>query len=177
LRCTFQKPPVFDELTVLENVDIAATFGLAFRSLLRLRKGIRAVSETLNSVNVIEQRDDAAGTLLHGQKLEVAMVLVQRSRLLLLDEPVAGGPEGAPAHRRAHREDRARGHDGARDRARQDLARRFAHTVTVRHEGKVLTGTTAPSAAQRDRARRLPGVRDARGAAEVLAGPASSGRS
>jgi len=34
---TFQKPSVFDELTVVENVDLAASFRLPFRALLRRR--------------------------------------------------------------------------------------------------------------------------------------------
>ena len=52
---TFQKPSVFDELTVLENVDLAASFRLPFRSLLRRRKGTSdAVAEALESVNLTE---------------------------------------------------------------------------------------------------------------------------
>ena len=44
--------------------------------------------------------DDLAGSLSHGQKqwLEVAMVLVQRPRLLLLDEPVAGMTQNERLH-------------------------------------------------------------------------------
>ena len=94
---TFQKPSVFDELTVVENVDLAASFRLPFRALLRRRRGVSdEVAEILESVNLTAQQDAAAGALSHGQKqwLEVAMVLVQRPRLLLLDEPVAGMTHG-----------------------------------------------------------------------------------
>jgi urea transport system ATP-binding protein len=93
---TFQTPSVFEQLSVLENVDIAATFRLPFRSLLRRRKVIfDEVAGALDSVGLAELRDDCAGSLSHGQKqwLEVAMVLVQQPRLLLLDEPIAGMTE------------------------------------------------------------------------------------
>ncbi|CAN5261631.1 urea ABC transporter ATP-binding protein UrtD [soil metagenome] len=145
---TFQKPSVFDELTVLENVDIAATFRLPFRSLLRRRKGVSdEVGEALASVNLSEQRYDQAGSLSHGQKqwLEVAMVLVQKPRLLLLDEPVAGMTETERLHTGELITTIAQEgttvlvieHD-------MDFVRRFAHKVTVMHEGKILTeGTVA----------------------------------
>jgi urea transport system ATP-binding protein len=140
---TFQKPSVFDELTVLENVDIAASFRLPFRSLLRRRKGMSdEVAQALDAVNLTDQRDDAAGSLSHGQKqwLEVAMVLVQRPRLLLLDEPVAGMTEkerlrtGELITRIAEEGTTVLvvEHD-------MDFVRRFAHKVTVMHEGRVLT--------------------------------------
>ncbi|MFP5361899.1 MAG: urea ABC transporter ATP-binding protein UrtD [Thermoleophilia bacterium] len=172
---TFQKPSVFDELTVLENVDIAASFRLPFGALLRRRKGMSAdVAGALESVDLVERRDDPAGSLSHGQKqwLEVAMVLVQKPRLLLLDEPVAGMTE----------KERLRTGELITTIARtgttvlvvehdMDFVRRFAHKVTVMHEGRILTeGTVAE--VQRDETVRevyLGRPRDARGAAEALA--------
>ena len=172
---TFQTPSVFDELTVLENVDIAATFRLPFRSLLRRRKGMSDdVARALESVHLTDQREHAAGSLSHGQKqwLEIAMVLVQRPRLLLLDEPVAGMTE----------KERLRTGELITHIAKEgttvlvvehdmDFVRRFAHKVTVMHEGRVLTeGTVAE--VQRDETVRevyLGRPRDARGAAEVPA--------
>ena len=172
---TFQKPSVFDELTVLENVDIAASFRLAFRSLLRRRKGISdEVAEALRSVNLHDQRDDLAGSLSHGQKqwLEVAMVLVQRPRLLLLDEPVAGMTQKERLHTGELLTSIAQEgttvlvveHD-------MDFVRRFAHRVTVMHEGKILTEGTVAEVQSNETVREvyLGRPRDARGAAEVLA--------
>jgi urea transport system ATP-binding protein len=172
---TFQKPSVFDELTVLENVDIAASFRLPFRSLLRRRKGISdEVAESLESVNLTTQRDDPAGSLSHGQKqwLEVAMVLVQRPRLLLLDEPVAGMTEKERLHTGELITQIAQEgttvlvveHD-------MDFVRRFAHKVTVMHEGKILTEGTVAEVQRNETVREvyLGRPRDARGAAEVLA--------
>jgi urea transport system ATP-binding protein len=168
---TFQTPSVFEALSVLENVDVAATFRLPFRSLLRRRRGVSGeVAQALDAVGLAQQRDDAAGSLSHGQKqwLEVAMVLVQRPRLLLLDEPVAGMTE----------KERLRTGELVTRIAQEgttvlvvehdmDFVRRFAHKVTVMHEGKVLTeGTVAE--VQRDETVRevyLGRPRDARGAA------------
>ena len=172
---TFQKPSVFDELTVIENVDIAATFRLPFRSLLKRRRGMSdEVAEALESVNLSGQRDDAAGSLSHGQKqwLEVAMVLVQRPRLLLLDEPVAGMTEKERLHTGELITKIAQEgttvlvveHD-------MDFVRRFAHKVTVMHEGKILTEGTVAEVQRNETVREvyLGRPRDARGAAEVPA--------
>jgi urea transport system ATP-binding protein len=172
---TFQKPSVFDELTVLENVDVAASFRMAFRSLLRRRRGISdEVAEALESVDLTARRDDPAGSLSHGQKqwLEVAMVLVQRPRLLLLDEPVAGMTET----------ERLRTGELITKIAQQDttvlvvehdmdFVRRFAHKVTVMHEGKILTEGTVAEVQRNETVREvyLGRPRDARGAAEALA--------
>ena len=173
---TFQKPSVFDELTVLENVDLAASFRLPFRSLLRGRKGVSdEVAEMLESVNLTAQMNDRAGSLSHGQKqwLEVAMVLVQRPRLLLLDEPVAGMTAArAPAHRRADHDDRPAGHDGARDRARHGLRAplRAQGDRHARGQDPDRRDRVARCRPTRPCARSTSGrPRDARGAAEVLA--------
>jgi urea transport system ATP-binding protein len=172
---TFQKPSVFDELTVLENVDLAASFRLPFGALLRRCRAMSAdVAGALEAVNLVEHRDALAGTLSHGQKqwLEVALVLVQKPRLLLLDEPVAGMTEkerlrtGALVTAIAEQGTTVLvvEHD-------MDFVRRFAHKVTVMHEGRILTeGTVAE--VQRDETVRevyLGRPRDARGAAEAPA--------
>jgi len=172
---TFQTPSVFEQLSVLENVDIAATFRLPFRSLLRRRKGISdEVAHALDSVGLAELRDARAGSLSHGQKqwLEVAMVLVQQPRLLLLDEPVAGMTE----------KERLRTGELVTQIAKQgttvlvvehdmDFVRRFAHKVTVMHEGKVLTEGTVAEVQQDDTVREvyLGRPRDARGSAAASA--------
>jgi len=172
---TFQKPSVFDELTVLENIDLAGSFRLPFRSLLRRRKGMSTeVSEALQSVSLFHQADDLAGSLSHGQKqwLEVAMVLAQKPRLLLLDEPVAGMTE----------KERLRTGELITNIALEgttvlvvehdmDFVRRFAHKVTVMHEGKILTEGTVAEVQMDETVREvyLGRPRDARGAAEVPA--------
>ncbi|MCU7729840.1 urea ABC transporter ATP-binding protein UrtD [Actinoplanes sp. KI2] len=144
---TFQTAAVFEELTVLQNLDIAAGWRRSPLSLLRARKRVpEPVAAALSTVGLSAVRDEPAGTLAHGQKqwLEIGMLLVQDAKLLLLDEPVAGMSQ---AERDATGELLGR---LAADRTvlviehDMDFLRRFARTVTVMHAGKVLSeGTVA----------------------------------
>jgi urea transport system ATP-binding protein len=144
---TFQTATVFEELTVLQNLDIAAGAGRGPLTMLRRRAGVPSdVYNALETIGLVERRDRLAGTLAHGQKqwLEIGMLLVQDVRLLLLDEPVAG---------MSHDERDATGEllgTVGRDRTvvviehDMDFLRRYARTVTVLHAGKVLSeGTVA----------------------------------
>jgi urea transport system ATP-binding protein len=139
---TFQNPTVFDDLTVIENVDLAASFRMKLWSLFRQRKGVSdEVSEALTTVGLLDQGERKAGELSHGQKqwLEIAMLLAQDPRLLLLDEPVAG----------MSKEERTITGELVTEIAKtrtvlivehdMDFVRRFASSVTVMHEGKILT--------------------------------------
>ena len=91
----FQKPTVFEQLTVFENLELA----------LKTHKGVRAsmffrldsaqrdrLAEILDTIHLRADVARLAGTLSHGQKqwLEIGMLLMQDPNLLLLDEPVAG---------------------------------------------------------------------------------------
>jgi urea transport system ATP-binding protein len=91
----FQKPTVFDNLTVLDNLDLALKNDRAiWRTLVARtrREDARRIDEALATVGLVEQRNERAGNLSHGQKqwLEIGMLLVQDTQLILLDEPVAG---------------------------------------------------------------------------------------
>src|SRR5690606_26422713 len=90
---TFQTASVFEELTVRQNLDIAAGARRRPTALLRRRQQTpEAVERALETVGLTALRDVPAGVLAHGQKqwLEIGMLLVQDAHLLLLDEPVAG---------------------------------------------------------------------------------------
>jgi urea transport system ATP-binding protein len=91
----FQKPTVFEQLTVFENLELA----------LKTHKGVKAsmffrldstqsdrLAEMLHTIHLSANVHAQAGTLSHGQKqwLEIGMLLMQTPKLLLLDEPVAG---------------------------------------------------------------------------------------
>ena len=91
----FQKPTVFEQLTVFENLELA----------LKTHKGVRAsmffrldsaqrdrLADVLLTIHLSADVARLAGTLSHGQKqwLEIGMLLMQDPKLLLLDEPVAG---------------------------------------------------------------------------------------
>jgi urea transport system ATP-binding protein len=138
---TFQTATVFEGLTVLQNLDIAAGAGRKARTLIRKRTRVpEAVVEVLESVGLTELAHSPAGTLPHGQKqwLEIGMLLVQDAKLLMLDEPVAG---------MSTEEKDATGHLLRRIAADRtvvvvehdmDFMRAFATSVTVLHGGKVL---------------------------------------
>ncbi|WP_034609290.1 urea ABC transporter ATP-binding protein UrtD [Cellulomonas sp. URHD0024] len=139
---TFQTASVFAELTVLQNLDIAAGLHRSALSLLRARRGIDpAIERALDQSGLQQERETPAGILSHGQKqwLEIAMLLVQDAKLLLLDEPVAGMSQD---ERTATGELLGR---VAEDRAvvvvehDMDFMRRFATRVTVLHQGRVLS--------------------------------------
>jgi urea transport system ATP-binding protein len=91
----FQKPTVFEQLTVFENLELA----------LHTDKGVKAsmffrldsaqsdrLLEVLHTIHLADSLTRQAGNLSHGQKqwLEIGMLLMQEPKLLLLDEPVAG---------------------------------------------------------------------------------------
>ncbi len=94
---TFQTASVIEELSVLQNLDIAAGRSRPALQRLRRRQGVPdEVEAALETIGLQGARETQAGTLAHGQKqwLEIGMLLVQDARLLLLDEPVAGMSQG-----------------------------------------------------------------------------------
>ena len=81
----YQTPTVYENLTVDRNLRIAATAAN--------RKDVESrIDDALDRIELGDQRDQMVGTLDHGSKqwLEIAMVLVNEPRLMLLDEPTAG---------------------------------------------------------------------------------------
>ena len=91
----FQKPTVFESQTVCDNVLLALKGERGpFSALFGARNRIAAekIDTILERVRLIAHRDRLAGDLSHGQKqwLEIAMLLAQDPKLLLVDEPVAG---------------------------------------------------------------------------------------
>jgi urea transport system ATP-binding protein len=91
----FQKPTVFEQLTVLENLELALAGDRSFLKTLRARingSQQKRIDEVLNIIGLSPQRGAPARILSHGQKqwLEIGMLLMQNPELLLVDEPVAG---------------------------------------------------------------------------------------
>lgn len=94
----FQKPTVFEALSVFENLELAmAADKRIFPTLTaRMTGEIKdRIDEVLETTGLVALRHQPAGILSHGQKqwLEIGMLLMQRPRLLLVDEPVAGMTE------------------------------------------------------------------------------------
>jgi urea transport system ATP-binding protein len=139
----FQRPTVFENLSVFENLELALAGSRGtWRTLFAHRTSERRdrIDATLTRIGLTTQRDSLAGTLSHGQKqwLEIGMLLIHDRRLLLLDEPVAGMTD------RETEETAALILDLARDRTiivvEHDMAfvRSLGARVTVLHEGSVL---------------------------------------
>ena len=95
----FQKPTVFEQLTVFENLELALktskgherdVWSSMFFSLDSAQSD--RLAEILVTIHLADSVNRMAGNLSHGQKqwLEIGMLLMQDPKLLLLDEPVAG---------------------------------------------------------------------------------------
>jgi urea transport system ATP-binding protein len=139
----FQTPAVFPSLTVWENVQVAACFRRPKLSLFRAIDPADAgrVNDTLHNVGLLQRGATPAGALSHGEKqwLEIAMLLVQDPKLLLLDEPVAGMTRRE--RERTGELVQAIGRDRSVLVVEHDMefVRQFARTVTVLHSGQVLS--------------------------------------
>jgi urea transport system ATP-binding protein len=139
---SFQTPTVFEALTVIENLDLAATFRRRTLSLLRQRTSVLPeVEATLDRVGLAEHGNALAKQLSHGQKqwLEIGMLLVQGPDLLLLDEPVAGMSPQERLDTGALLEQLAEDHTVVVIEHDMAFLRRFARRVTVLHEGRILS--------------------------------------
>ena len=91
----FQKPTVFEQLTVFENLELALKTdkGVKHSMCFRLDSAqADRLAEVLHTIHLAASVNRMAGLLSHGQKqwLEIGMLLMQDPKLLLLDEPVAG---------------------------------------------------------------------------------------
>ena len=144
---TFQTASVFEQLTVVENLDLAANFRQPLRALLRRRKGVSdSVDTALDTVGLRDEADKLAEVLSHGQKqwLEIGMLLVQDPHLLLLDEPVAGMSKGERTRTGELLHEIARTKTVIVVEHDMEFLRRYANCVTVMHEGSILCeGTVA----------------------------------
>ena len=139
----FQKPTVFEEQSVRDNLAMALCNKRGPFSVLVWRAGPAdeaRIAELATEIGLAERLEDLAGALSHGQKqwLEIGMLLAQDPRLLLVDEPAAGM---TPAERE-HTTDLLK--RAAQTRAvmviehDMEFIRRLDCRVTVLHEGSVL---------------------------------------
>ena len=91
----FQKPSVFERLSVAENLGLALAGNRRVHEALvwRMSRAEKTrLAELLDLIRLESQKDVLAARLSHGQKqwLEIGMLLAQQPKLLLVDEPVAG---------------------------------------------------------------------------------------
>jgi len=139
----FQKPTVFENLSVFENLELALKTGRGtWRTLFAVLSAAQRerIATTLATIGLAERSAELAGALSHGQKqwLEIGMLLMQDQQLLLLDEPVAGMTDRETDETAALILALAREHTIIVVEHDMAFVRSLGARVTVLHEGSVL---------------------------------------
>ncbi len=139
----FQKPTVFEQHSVLENLELAVagdktvwpTLSTGLNPTQRER-----IDEVMTTIQLQDRRDMRAGMLSHGQKqwLEIGMLLMQDPQLLLVDEPVAGMTPQEVERTAELLLSLAGKHSVVVVEHDMNFVRSIAKKVTVLHEGHVL---------------------------------------
>jgi urea transport system ATP-binding protein len=140
----FQKPTVFDALTVFENLELALKAPRGPLACLRWVISGEArgrIDGVLAETGLTERAGDSAGVLSHGQRqwLEIGMLLMQDPDLLLVDEPVAGMTDAETAHTATLLAGIAGRRSVVVVEHDLEFVRALGCKVTVLHEGTVLS--------------------------------------
>jgi urea transport system ATP-binding protein len=139
----FQKPTVFENHSVNDNILLAAKAPRTVRATLGARASAEideTIARILERIRLTEVRERPAGSLSHGQKqwLEIGMLLAQDPKLLLVDEPVAGMTDAETAATAAMLKEIAKEHSVVVVEHDMAFVRELEVKVTVLHEGAVL---------------------------------------
>ena len=139
----FQKPTIFEPLTVFENLELAMKADKRVRKTLfaRLSSSDKdKIAANLSLIGLNESADRVAGLLSHGQKqwLEIGMLLMQEPKLLLLDEPVAGMSDAETERTAELFLSLAGAHSLVVVEHDMAFIESIARKVTVLHEGSVI---------------------------------------
>jgi urea transport system ATP-binding protein len=140
----FQKPTVFDALTVFENLELALKAPRGPVACIRWAltgAGRTRIEAVLAEIGLEARAGDLAGLLSHGQRqwLEIGMLLAQEPDLLLVDEPVAGMTDQETEHTAALLRRIAGTRSVVVVEHDLEFVRALGSRVTVLHEGSVLS--------------------------------------
>ena len=139
----FQTPSIYENLSVLENLEISYPYGRGvYGSLMfkRSKEVLEKINETATQIMLQDDLDAEAGLLSHGQKqwLEIGMLLIQDPQLLMLDEPVAGMSVKEREQTADLLKKISEGRSVLVIEHDMEFVERIAHKVTVLHQGKIL---------------------------------------
>jgi len=139
----FQKPTVFEQHSVFENLELAMSgpkrvWSTLFAKLSGAQRD--RIDEVLTTIGLQDHAAQRAGALSHGQKqwLEIGMLLMQDPLLLLVDEPVAGMTHQEMDRTAELLTSLAGRHSVVVVEHDMEFVRSIARKVTVLHEGSVL---------------------------------------
>jgi urea transport system ATP-binding protein len=152
----FQKPTVFETLTVGDNVMLAlrgerGAFSALWGQRARMDEG--AIDRVLDTVRLLAHRQRLAGDLSHGQKqwLEIGMLIAQDPKVMLVDEPVAGMTDAETEATAELLRQINRSHSIIVVEHDMGFVRALGCKVTCLHEGAVLAEGTIDAVAGNDR--------------------------
>lgn len=139
----FQRPTVFEDQSVFENLSMALKNDrqpwavLFYRPSDMDRDKVHALAAEIGLTDQLQRK---AGELSHGQKqwLEIGMLLAQEPRLLLVDEPAAGMTLAEREHTTDILVEAAKTRAVVVVEHDMEFVRRLNCKVTVLHEGSVL---------------------------------------
>ena len=139
----FQKPTVFEQLTVFENLELALAGDKSFWKTLLARltpPQQKRIDQVLEIIGLTDHRGMQGKVLSHGQKqwLEIGMLLMQDPELLLVDEPVAGMTPHEIERTAKLLQSLEGEHSVVVVEHDMEFVRSIAKRVTVLHEGRVL---------------------------------------
>ena len=139
----FQTPSIYENLSVLENLEISFPRGRSVLGSLmfkRTRDVTDRIVEIAETIFLSAQLNVQAGLLSHGQKqwLEIGMLLIQDPELMMLDEPVAGMSVSEREKTAELLNKISHGRSVIVIEHDMEFVKRIAHKVTVLHQGKLL---------------------------------------
>jgi urea transport system ATP-binding protein len=143
----FQKPSVYERLSVAENLSLALAGDRGVKASLLWRitpTQKKRLDHILDITRLAPHRNILAARLSHGQKqwLEIGMLLAQDPKLLLVDEPVAGMTDAETAATAELLKSIAGEHSVVVVEHDMAFVRELGVKVTVLHEGSVLSEGT-----------------------------------
>ena len=139
----FQKPTVFENQTVTENLELALKGSRRVMESLFFRLSPQQqdrIDEVLQIINLTDSPGKQAGSLSDGQKqwLEIGMLLMQDPELLLVDEPAAGMTDAETEQTAVLLKEIAKSHSVVVVEHDMEFVRALDCRVTVLHEGTML---------------------------------------